>query len=245
MGIQKVWTEIVDWLSANAPVTARTIRAPAPEALIRSFEEAAPNGWPKDLSTLYRLFDGAEPSTAGYIFPNYRPLPMKEAGKTRQMMLDIWARVGEEANAEDERGKRSPLYLNLRAAHEAYGGGPVPTHHKPYDPARAEAEEAGTRVSMFIPSFLPVADDGSGDFLFVDLRKGRQHGCVSEYFCPSYPQLQRAGSVGEYLRDLEVLPAMCCHRKARNDGLIRRHARAALGSFQQASAWLRGSGRIT
>ncbi|GAC1372752.1 MAG: hypothetical protein NVSMB43_09760 [Pseudarthrobacter sp.] len=34
---------------------------------------------------------------------------------------------------------------------------------------------------MFISSFLPVADDGSGDFLFVDLRKGRQHGCVSEY----------------------------------------------------------------
>ncbi|GAC1602341.1 MAG: hypothetical protein NVS3B6_13000 [Pseudarthrobacter sp.] len=35
---------------------------------------------------------------------------------------------------------------------------------------------------MFISSFLPVADDGSVDFLFVDLRKGRQHGCVSEYF---------------------------------------------------------------
>jgi cell wall assembly regulator SMI1 len=182
MGIQKVWTEIVEWLSANAPVTAQTIRAPAPEALIRSFEEAAQNGWPKDLSTLYRLFDGAEPSTAGYIFPNYRPLPMKEAEKTRQMMLDIWARVGEEANAVDEREKSSPLYLNLRAAHEAYGGGPAPMHHKPYDPARAGAEEAGTRVSMFISSFFPVADDGSGDFLFVDLRKGRQHGCVSEYF---------------------------------------------------------------
>ncbi|MGN7149524.1 SMI1/KNR4 family protein [Arthrobacter sp. SAFR-179] len=182
MGTQKVWAEIVEWLSANAPATARTIRAPAPEALIRSFEEAAPNGWHKDLSTLYRLFDGAEPSTAGYIFPNYRPLPLKEAGKTRQILLDIWARVGEEANAVDEREKRSPLYLNLLAAHEAYSGAPASTHPKPYDQAHAEAEEAGTRVSMFISSFLPVADDGSGDFLFVDLRKGRQHGCVSEYF---------------------------------------------------------------
>jgi hypothetical protein len=25
---------------------------------------------------------------------------------------------------------------------------------------------------MFISSFMPIADDGSGDFLFVDLRKG-------------------------------------------------------------------------
>lgn len=182
MGIQKVWSEIVEWLSVNTPETARTIRAPAPEALIRSFEEAAPIGWHKDLSTLYRLFDGAEPSTAGYVFPNYRPLPLKEAGKTQQMLLDIWARVGEEANAVDDRGKRSPLYLNLRAVHESYGGTLGPAPHQPYDPARAAAEEAGTKVSMFISSFLPVADDGSGDFLFVDLRKGRRHGCISEYF---------------------------------------------------------------
>lgn len=96
------------------------------------------------------------------------------------MLLDIWTQVGEEANAVDEREKRSPLYMNLRTAHEAHGG--ALAHHKPYDPAHAEAAEAGTRVSMFISSFLPIADDGSGDFLFADLRKGRQHGCVSEYF---------------------------------------------------------------
>lgn len=182
MGIQELWTEITKWLVVNAPATARTLRNPAPEAHIRSAEESAPNGWPNNLSTLYRLFDGAEPSTAGYIFPNYRPLPLKEAEKTRQMMLGIWARVGEEANAAFEREKRSPLYLNLRAAHEAYSGAPSPEPHKPYDSARAEAEDAGTQASMFIPSFLPIADDGSGDFLFVDLRKGRRQGCVSEYF---------------------------------------------------------------
>lgn len=178
MGTQELWTGIANWLNVNAPATARTIRPPAPEALIRSFEEGAPN----ELSTLYHLFDGAELSTAGYIFPNYRPLPLEEAEKKRQMMLDIWAQVGEEANAALEREKRSPLYLNLRAAREAYDGAPTPEPHKPYDPAGAEAEEAGTKASMFISSFLPIADDNAGDFLFVDLRKGRQNGCVSEYF---------------------------------------------------------------
>lgn len=139
MGTQELWTGIANWLNVNAPATARTIRAPAPEALIRSFEEGAPNGWPNELSALYHLFDGAELSTAGYIFPNYRPLPLEEAEKMRQLMLDIWAQVGEEANATLERKKRSPLYLNLQAAREAYDGAPTPEPHKLYDPAGAEA----------------------------------------------------------------------------------------------------------
>lgn len=182
MGTQELWIDIVSWLEINAPMTARTIRTPAPEPLIRSLEQAAPNGWPTDLSTLYRLFDGTEPSTAGYIFPRYRPLPLGEAEKTRQMMLDIWAQVGADMNEEFERQQRSPLHLNLRALGEAHSRVPAPEPHKPYDPAKAEADEAGTRAWMFISPFLPIADNNAGDYLFVDLRSGRQHGCVSEYF---------------------------------------------------------------
>ena len=182
MGTQELWTDIVNWLNINAPATVKTIRSPAPEPLIRSFEEAATNGWPRDLSTLYRLFDGAEPSTAGYILPGYRPLPLEEAEKNRQMMLSMWAQVGADFNAEFERRKSSPIYRNLREVGEAHSSVPVSEPHKPYDPADAEADEAGTRAWMFISSFLPIADDNAGDFLFVDLRAGRQHGCVSEYF---------------------------------------------------------------
>ncbi|MDQ0676671.1 cell wall assembly regulator SMI1 [Arthrobacter pascens] len=182
MRTQELWTDIVRWLSINAPVTAKTIRAPAPEPLIRSFEQAAPNGWPSDLSTLYRIFDGTELSTAGDILPRYRPLPLEEAEKVRRMMLSIMAEVGAEANAEFERRISSPIYRNLRAVGEAHSSVPVPEPHKPYDPADAEADEAGTRAWIFISSFLPIADNGAGDFLFVDLRAGRQHGCVSEWF---------------------------------------------------------------
>lgn len=182
MGTQELWARIVSWLNINAPVTARTIRPSAPDPLIRSLEQAAENDWSRDLSILYRLFDGAEPLTAGYIFPRYRPLPLEEAEETRQMMLGIWAQVGADMNEEFERQQSSPLHLNLRAAHEAYSRVPVPEPHKPYDPAGAEADEAGTRTFMYISPFLPIADDYAGDFLFVDLRAGRQHGCVSEYF---------------------------------------------------------------
>ncbi|QHK18986.1 hypothetical protein GU243_03560 [Pseudarthrobacter psychrotolerans] len=182
MGTQELWTDTVNWLNINAPVTAKTIRSSAPEPLIRSFEQAAPNGWPSDLSTMYHLFDGAELSTAGNILPRYRPLPLVEAEKVRQMMLSIWAQVGADLNAEFEREKSSPIYRNLRAVHEAHSSVPVPEPHKPYDPASAEADEAGTRAFMFLSSFLPIADNNAGDFLFVDLRAGRHHGCVSEYF---------------------------------------------------------------
>jgi cell wall assembly regulator SMI1 len=182
MTTRELWTGIVNWLNVNAPVTAKTIRAPAPEALIRSFEQAASNSWPSELSTMYRLFDGAELSTEGNILPRYRPLPLEEAEKDRQMMLSIMAQVGAEANAELERRISSPIYRNLRAVSEAHSSVPVPEPHKPYDPAGAEADEAGTRAWMFISSFLPIADNSAGDFLFVDLRAGLQHGCVSEYF---------------------------------------------------------------
>ena len=182
MGVEESWAGIAGWLNGNAPETANAIRPPAAESLIRSLEGESPNGWPGGLSTLYRLADGAERSTAGYIYPGYRPLPLEDAGRTRRMLLRIEAQIGEAANAEFDRERNSPLYRNLRAVHQAGSGVPLPEPQKPYDPAKAEADDAGTRASMFIPPFLPIAEDGSGDFLFVDLRAGRQHGCVGEYF---------------------------------------------------------------
>lgn len=182
MGTRELWAGIVDWLSQNAPVTAETIRAPAPENLVRSLEQIVPGGWPDELSALYRLFDGAELSPAANIFPRYRPLPLEESRSLREMMRGIWAQVGEVMNAEFERERISPRYRNLRAFQAASSSAPLPEPHKPYDPALAEADEAGTQASMFIASFLPIADNNAGDFLFVDLRPGRQHGCVSEYF---------------------------------------------------------------
>lgn len=175
MGTSELWTGIGSWLNINAPVTAKTIRNPAPESFILSFEQAAPHGWPSDLSTLYRRFDGAEPSTAGYIFPLYRPLPLAEAEQKKQMLLSIWAQLSAEANAEFERHMRSPLTRNLLAQSTH----PEPT--KPYDAARVEALDAGTTAGMFIASYLPIADNNSGDLLFVDLRTGAEHGCIREY----------------------------------------------------------------
>jgi cell wall assembly regulator SMI1 len=34
---------------------------------------------------------------------------------------------------------------------------------------------------MWLPGFLPIATDGGGADLFVDLRSGPEHGCVREF----------------------------------------------------------------
>jgi cell wall assembly regulator SMI1 len=40
---------------------------------------------------------------------------------------------------------------------------------------------AGSAALQFSPAFLPIARNGSGDDLFVDLRSGPRRGCVTEY----------------------------------------------------------------
>ena len=49
-----------------------------------------------------------------------------------------------------------------------------------YDIAQLEAQPAGTVAGMFLPSFIPIAEDQSGDDMFVDTRSGKLRGCVTE-----------------------------------------------------------------
>ncbi len=45
----------------------------------------------------------------------------------------------------------------------------------------ADASEAGARATGFHPEWLPIAFDGTGDVLAVDLRPGVLRGCVVEW----------------------------------------------------------------
>jgi cell wall assembly regulator SMI1 len=46
----------------------------------------------------------------------------------------------------------------------------------------AEREQAGSRSSAFLRSWLPVASDFGGDWLFIDLRGGDRTGCVGHFW---------------------------------------------------------------
>jgi cell wall assembly regulator SMI1 len=50
------------------------------------------------------------------------------------------------------------------------------------DLAAMEGEPAGSRASHFLSAWVPVAGDGCGDMLFVDLRPGELYGCVGRFW---------------------------------------------------------------
>jgi cell wall assembly regulator SMI1 len=61
----------------------------------------------------------------------------------------------------------------------------------------APSPDAGQSVLAFLPDFVPIAGDGCGNTLFVDLRPGSEHGCVSEFEAedgmsgPTWPSVTR------------------------------------------------------
>jgi len=54
---------------------------------------------------------------------------------------------------------------------------PIPAE----DILAAAAQPAGSDWSAFSPSWIPIAADFCGGYLFVDLRSGPRHGCIGDY----------------------------------------------------------------
>ena len=48
--------------------------------------------------------------------------------------------------------------------------------------AAMEAEPAGSRASFFLSAWVPIAENGGGGMLFVDLRPGELQGCVGRFW---------------------------------------------------------------
>jgi len=61
------------------------------------------------------------------------------------------------------------------------------THYAPDDYERSVSALAGTPCDfMWLPQWLPIAADGGGTDLFVDLRPGPAHGSVGEYYSDAW-----------------------------------------------------------
>jgi len=153
MGLAASWAHIVAWCRDHAPQTAAAIRPPAGPALLARAEAATGAVWPEDLRAWYRLADGTERTTAGRLLPFHRPLPLASVIEHWTMYQRIWADIAASS----------------------------PNGAEWSDTARLEAEPAGTAALMFLPSFVPIAEDLGGDDLFVDTREGPLGGCVTAF----------------------------------------------------------------
>jgi cell wall assembly regulator SMI1 len=139
-------------------VTAAGLRPPATREA-RLAAEAATNGaWPDELHRWYALQDGIVGHPYAVIFPGFWPLPLDGVVRTWAMYRDIV-----QQNAVKE--------IDALQAGAARRDGI----------ARHEAAPAGTIAGMFLPSFVPIGDNGSACTLALDLRSGPSSGCVTPY----------------------------------------------------------------
>lgn len=60
------------------------------------------------------------------------------------------------------------------------------------------AEPVGSETPTYLPAFIPIGEDGAGDYLVVDTRGGDLHGCVVE-FCNEAGAILRWDSIDTML----------------------------------------------
>lgn len=169
MDVQQAWDSIVGWCLDKAPATAAAIGQPCTPEAIANAESLFPRPWPDDLRAWYHLADGAERSPAGYLIPGFVPMPLAGVVTSTQ----FWASTRELMVAQARQRATHDVIAQRVGANAGMAD---------YDVERFDAASAGEPAGLFLPSFVPVAEDRAGANLFVDLRPGRLHGCVTAYF---------------------------------------------------------------
>ena len=110
------------------------------------------------------------PATRAVLRPRYDALPELRVPIDLQLWWSVYGGTAEGLFAEILPPFYTPLGADrafvLRDTHAS----------KPVD-----ASEAGSPISGFHPEWLPIAFDGTGDVLAVDLRPGVLRGCVVEW----------------------------------------------------------------
>ncbi|NUT93940.1 MAG: SMI1/KNR4 family protein [Saccharothrix sp.] len=96
--------------------------------------------------------------------------------------LIAWWRLGDGVGRPDGAGYFLPPRFAPMPVREALGVRRLMAGLVSPDAYRiAAADEAGSRSGAFLDTFVPIAADGGGDHLVVDLRPGAWHGCIQEW----------------------------------------------------------------
>nr|MDT0660387.1 SMI1/KNR4 family protein [Micromonospora sp. DSM 115978] len=151
--VDQSWDLILNWLGRHSPAEAALIRPPADPRDIDAAAHAVDTGLPADLVAWWRRADGQD-GKGQLLPPLYSPYAVRAALGSRDIWLTAW---------------------NPAAA------GPDPDRFAAWV-ADLDRAPAGTPCQgAWLPSWLPIAGDGGGNDLFVDLRSGPAHGCVREF----------------------------------------------------------------
>ncbi|HEX8866638.1 MAG TPA: SMI1/KNR4 family protein [Lentzea sp.] len=149
------WTAIESWVRATSPTLHAALRPPATDSDIAAAEEVLGLLLPAELVAWWQQFGGIAQTYRRWplIPPHWQPLGLDGALRLRKVMIDAI----------------SGIHFSTRGEEKDFE-------------AAALREPAGTPCTeLWLPAWLPVATDGLGYWLFVDLRGGEQHACVVEW----------------------------------------------------------------
>lgn len=150
--VETSWTRVSTWLQTHAPATAAALRPPASPEDVSRAEKSTGVVWPQQLRTWFRLHDGWDRDVWASVLPGWSsPMSVERAVEAWQVHQDVMQEI-----AADHEGSADLL-------------------------AQGVQDEAGQPAGVFLPSFVPVDEDQSGTYLFVDCRLGPRHGCVTQW----------------------------------------------------------------
>ncbi|MBT2269695.1 MULTISPECIES: SMI1/KNR4 family protein [Rhodococcus erythropolis group] len=152
MTVTDAWNAYMGVLRDCAPVTAAAVRAPRVLA-DREAAEGATARWPEELREFFSLHDG-------------QPFRSKDDQFVGEVL------PGVELLSLDRVVSLHQLCREMLHPIDYLG---------PDWPATVRAQHAGETAEMFLPAYIPFAEDGAGDFLYVDTREGEQHGCIRSF----------------------------------------------------------------
>jgi cell wall assembly regulator SMI1 len=155
------WERIEVWLDRYAPSYRATLNDGASEDRLAAVERAMGVPLPEDLRAWWLRANGVRPGgrhASGSLIPErYHPCSAETALATRDMQLD---------------SQRDVYPAPLRAQLDRF------VDEQTAQPAGTLPRHSGL---LWLPLWLPVAEDQMGGGLFTDLRGGPQHGCVLVY----------------------------------------------------------------
>ncbi len=150
--LETSWVRITTWLLAHAPATAAALHPPASAQDVARAEESTGVVWPQQLRTWFGLHGGWDRDAWAAVLPGWSsPMSLSRSLEEQRTWLEVWEDVAADDEDLVERG------------------------------VLAMGQHAGEVAGAFLPFFVPLDEDQSGEVLFVDCRPGPRQGCVTHW----------------------------------------------------------------
>lgn len=144
MDVVAAWNGIEKWLSANVPAIRKSLRPPADEAKIEKLQQKLKLALPPDFIASLHVHDGQKADADG-LFPG----PPDELGPVPSYRLMPLADIGRE-------------WAMMKELHDAGA----------FEGRKPKAARGIQPVGWSL-GWVPIADNGSGDYFCLDLAPGK------------------------------------------------------------------------